>query len=153
MDSLHHSLDTLDADIWPIFDAPAPIAEIGAPVREPVFGEAAAPDIPASVGRMILATYAMMMAGLLIFFTGSLEALMMVIISTIYTTIYFAVPTSFLIAEGRSGGRTMSDFLARGLDSATGHIEGREALLQILLIPAAIIVAILMLGIAATIIL
>lgn len=153
MDSLHYSLDTLDADIWPVFDAPPSASAFPASPRAAIFGEAAAPDIPASVGRMILAAYAMMMAALLLFFTGSVEALMMVVISAIYTAIYLAVPTTFLIAEGRSGGRPMADFLAHGLDTATGHIEGREALLQILLIPAAIIVAILVLGSAAAIIL
>ena len=153
MDSLYHSLDTLDADIWPVFDTPPSAPGFAASARAAIFGEAAAPDIPASVGRMILAAYAMMMAALLLFFTGSVEALMLVVISTLYTVIYLAVPTTFLIAERRSGGRSMADFLAHGLDSATGHIEGREALLQILLIPAAIIVAILMLGTAAAIIL
>lgn len=152
MDSLHSDIDTLDADIWPVFDAPV-VTDAAASIRRIRFGEAAAPDIPASVGRMILAAYAMMMAGLLLFFTGSLEATMMVVISIVYTAIYLAVPAIVLIVERRSGGRTMGDFFARGLDCWTGHIEGREALLQMLLIPAALITAILVIGIAAAIIL
>lgn len=152
MDSLHRDIDALDADIWPVLDFPVG-QSAGAEPRRIRFGEAAAPDIPAEVGRMILLAYAVMMTGLFLLFTGSLEAAMMVVISILYTAIYLAVPTIFLRMEGRSGRIPMSDFLARGLDCWTGHIEGREALLQILLIPAALIAAILVIGIAAAIIL
>ncbi|WP_133175413.1 hypothetical protein [Sphingomonas oleivorans] len=112
-------------------------------------GEAAAADMPAAIGYMILAVYGLMMAALVAFFTDGVEATMMVAISVIYTAIYFSVPSSFLRVEGRSGQMPLREFLRDGLSTWTGRIGGCEAILQILLIPAAITVALAAIGLLA----
>jgi hypothetical protein len=118
-----------------------------------VQAEAAAPDVPAKIGRLILWVYSVMMLALFLFFGTSIEASMMVIISAAYTAIYFGVPAILIAREGRSGGRSMADFLSGGIELATGHIAGREAAVQMLLIPVAITTAIVVIGTVAAFIL
>jgi hypothetical protein len=122
--------------------------------RQARFGEAAAPDVPAAVGWMIVASFAAVMAAFLLLYTGSRTSTMMVTISIVYTIVYLTVPVIFLRIEPHRGRQIqMADFLEKGLDTWTGHVGGREAIVQFLTIPVCILVAILAIGIAAAIIL
>lgn len=157
MDFSYCDLDAVFADSWPTNgDRSSHGAKGRAEIEKPdtsIRAEAGAPDIPAAVGKMILWSYALMMASLLLFFGTSVEAAMMAIICALYTAIYLGVPAALLVVERRSGGRTLDDFLARGLTTATGPIACAEALAQILLIPAAITAEIVIIGSAAALIL
>ncbi|WP_077147438.1 hypothetical protein [Sphingopyxis sp. KK2] len=157
MDRLQHDLVVSEFGDWSfeLDEGTLPGAPGGrhANQRATAFAEAAAPDIPAEIGRMMLWSYALMMAALFLFFATSVEASMMVVISAGYTAIYLGVPAILIAGEGRSGGRSMADFLSKGLVIATGHIGGREAAAQILLIPVAITIAIIAIGTAARLIL
>jgi len=117
------------------------------PVRAAVMGEAAAPDVPGSVGLMILGVYALIMAAFLVLFARDTEAGLMVAISGVYFTVYLAVPAIFFRTEGRSGDIDLQRFLKDGLDTWTGHVGGHEAIVQILLIPVALAIAITAIGI------
>ncbi|MDH7640497.1 hypothetical protein [Sphingomonas oryzagri] len=118
------------------------------------FGEQAAPDVPAAVGLMLVASFATIMGSFLLLYTGSRFATMMVAISIVYTAIYLSVPTIFLRIDARRGGHVgMAEFLEKGLDTWTGHVGGREAIVQFLTIPVAIAIAVFGIGVAAALIL
>lgn len=119
----------------------------------PMMGEAAAPDIPREVGVMILGAFGAIISAFLLLFTRGLDATMMVVISGLYFAIYLAVPTAFFNTEGRSGQLSLRTFLADGLETWTGHVDGRGALIQILSIPVTIAVAVTGIGTAARIML
>jgi hypothetical protein len=108
------------------------------PVRALVMGEAAAPDVPAAVGWMILGVYTLIMAAFVVFFAHDAEAGLMVAISGVYFTVYLGVPAAFFRTEARSGDIDLKRFLKDGLQTWTGHVEGLEAIVQILLVPVAL---------------
>lgn len=130
-----------DAEIMPI------VRPRDLPVRAAVMGEAAMPDVPAAVGWMIIGAYALIMSSFLLLFARDLEAGLMVAISGVYFTVYLGVPAVFFGTEGRSGDIDLRHFLKDGLNTWTGHVGGHEAIVQILLIPAALLVAITSIGI------
>lgn len=138
MFALHKGFDT---DIMPIVD----VAEL--PDRVVTTGEAAAPDMPAAVGWMILGAYTLIMASFLLLFARDTEAGLMVAISGIYFTVYLGVPAVIFRTEARSGDIDLRHFLKNGLNTWTGHVDGREAIVQILLIPAAVLLAVTAIGI------
>lgn len=116
-------------------------------VRTETMGEAAAPDVPAAVGWMILGVYALIMSSFLLLFARDMEAGLMVAVSGVYFTVYLGVPTVFFRTEARSGDIDLKRFLRDGLQTWTGHVGGFEAIVQMLLIPVALTVAITAIGI------
>ncbi len=91
---------------------------------------------------------ALIYAGLLVIFwaafQGDKEALFMVAISAVYLAAYMGTP--FMLS--RVGGRvdpvqekSLAAFLKEPFETWTGVMSGREAALQILLIPSAILIA------------
>ena len=117
------------------------------PVRAAVMGEAAAPDVPAAVGWMILGVYALIMAVFLTLFARDTEAGLMVAVSGAYFTVYLGVPAAFFRTEARSGDIDLKRFMRDGLNTWTGHVSGIEAIVQILLIPVALTIALTAIGI------
>jgi hypothetical protein len=114
----------------------------------------AAPQIPPMVGWLMLLAYAATMAGFLLFFGGSAFTSFMLAIGFFYLAIYAGVPALFLrmqrpqvSAEARQA--DMARFLARGLETWTGHLSGRQALFQIMAVPAALAIAAFGIGLAA----
>ena len=87
------------------------------------------------------------LAAFWIVFQGHAEALFMVAISGVYLAAYMGTPWMM----SRIGGRvereeekgTFSDFLSTPFETWTGIITGREALLQVLLIPGAVLMAVI----------
>lgn len=82
-------------------------------------------------------------------FQGDADALFMVAISAVYLTSYLGTP--FLLS--RVGGsidpverKSFSRFLDEPFETWTGVITGREALLQVVLIPTAILIAVIGMG-------
>jgi hypothetical protein len=117
------------------------------PIRAAVMGEAAAPDVPAAVGWMILGVYALIMAVFLSLFARDTEAGLMVAVSGVYFTVYLGVPAAFFRTEARSGDIDLKRFLRDGLNTWTGHVSGIEAIVQILLVPVALTIALTAIGI------
>ncbi len=108
------------------------------PRRWPLMGEAAASDVPAGVGVAIVAAYGLMMVGFLTFFAGSADNLLALAVDAVYLAMYLGVPALMFMVEGRSRRVTWFQFLNKGLTTWTGHVEGREAVAQILTIPLTI---------------
>lgn len=130
-----------DIEFMPIVDT------CDLPDRADVMGEAAAPDVPAAVGWMILGAYAMIIASFLLLFARDMEAGLMVAISGVYFTVYLGVPAVVFRTEARSGDVDLRHFLRHGVNTWTGHVDGYEAIVQILLIPSAVLIAITAIGV------
>lgn len=136
------------ADVFPSLNAAL------ATRREPAFGEAAAPDVPVAVGWMLLGSFALIMSGFVLLYTGSRLSTMTVTISIVYTTIYLAVPAIFLRMEPQAKYHvTMAEFIDRGMHTWTGHVRGRDAIIQLLTIPLAVASAVFLIGLEAAVIL
>lgn len=115
--------------------------------RTESLGEAATPDVPAAVGWMILGVYALIMSSFLLLFARDMEAGFMVAVSGVYFIVYLGVPVVFFRTEARSGNVDLKRFLRDGLQTWTGHVGGYEAIVQMLLIPLALTIAVTAIGI------
>ena len=76
-----------------------------------------------------------------------MEAGLMVAVSDLYFTVYLGLPAVFFRTEARSGDVDLKRFLRDGLQTWTGHVGGFEAIVQILLIPVALTIAITAIGV------
>ena len=60
---------------------------------------------------------------------------------------FLAVPRIFLAVEADPAKRpSMAEFNARGIDTCTGHLSGRAALVQILVVPVLLSLPLLIIG-------
>lgn len=108
----------------------------------PHLPERLVPDLPSAVGFMLVGAFAWIIGAYLITFWSDLQALEMVVVDALYTSVYLGVPWLILKMEPRTGPNpTLSAFLDRGLQTFTGHLTGPQALVQILTIPVALAVA------------
>ena len=96
------------------------------------------------VFKSLALIYAALLAVFWLTFQGDEEALFMVAISAVYLAAYMGTP--FLLS--RVGGRVdpesnkkFAAFLREPFETWTGIVTGREAMLQVLLIPMAILIA------------
>jgi hypothetical protein len=112
----------------------------------------AAPDIAPGVGGLIVAAYVSLVLVLFTFFTGSLTAMFAVTVAAGFVAIFFAVPRIFLAVEPKAGRRpSLPEFMEKGVNTLTGHSSGREALLQMLIVPVLLTFGLLAMGIAVAI--
>lgn len=118
-------------------------------VPEPQGGPTpAAPDIAPGVGGLIVAAYVSLVLVLFTFFTGSLTAMFAVTIAAGFVAIFFAIPRIFLAVEPKAGRRpSLPEFLEKGVGTFTGHSGGRDALLQMLIVPVLLTLGLLAMGI------
>jgi hypothetical protein len=146
-----------------VAEASAPTIDLPARIREgrpgcgqtrtdpPAHPELACPDLPPLLGVLIVASYVAILGALFLVFSGSADTVFMIGVCGVYLSVYLSVPAILLRIEGRARPQEhpdFADFLEHGLITWTGHVSGRDALLQILLIPAAVTVAILGIGFA-----
>ena len=112
----------------------------------------AAPDIAPGVGGLIVTAYVGLVLVLLTFFTGSLAALFAVVIAAGFVAIFLAVPRIFFAVEPKAGRRpSLPEFMEKGIDTLTGHSGGRDALLQMLIVPVLLTLGLLVMGIVGKI--
>ncbi len=110
----------------------------------------AAPDVPVAVGKLIVAAYVALIAAFALATAGSRESIFMIAISTLFVVIYFTVPRIMLGQERGQADRPGFDaFMADGMQTLTGHSTGPAALVQMLIVPVSLTLAILAMGIAA----
>ncbi len=104
--------------------------------KKPFRSAAAAPDIPPAVGRFLVASYIMLLTIFAVAFAHSKEALFAIAICAVFMAMYFSVPRIFFAVEPKQGERPNLDvFLAKGLQTYTGHCSGQDALVQMLIVP------------------
>ena len=112
----------------------------------------AAPDVAAGVGGLIVASYAALILTFFAFFAGSLESVVAITVAIGFVAIFFTVPRIFFGLEPAAGRRpALHEFMHRGIDTLTGHSSGRDALVQMLIVPVLLTFGILAMGIAAAI--
>jgi len=108
----------------------------------------AAPDVPAGVGRLIVAAYASLILVFFALFAGSLLALFAITVCAGFVAIFFAVPRIFFAVESDASRRpSLPSFMRRGLATLTGHSSGRDALVQMLIVPVLLTLGLLAIGI------
>ena len=130
----------------------APLAETAAPAPLHVLPTPAAPDVAPGVGGLILTAYLGLLAVFFTLFAGSPAALFAVCVSASFVAIFFTVPRIFFAVEAdRSRRPTLDGFMARGLDTFTGHSSGKDALVQMLIVPILLTLGLLAMGIAGAI--
>ena len=147
-----HSYDSMDvAAVWPTSAsvAPYPIPEIE-PIgqRSEFQATPAAPDVPAAVGGLIVASYAGLIAALAIATVGSGESIFVIVVAALFAVAFFTVPRIFFAIERDSGARaSFDDFLRKGMNTFTGHNSGKAALVQMLIVPVLLTLGVLAIGI------
>ncbi|QUD89391.1 hypothetical protein [Phenylobacterium montanum] len=123
--------------------APAiPVAESLQPAndaRAPVMSEAAAPDLPVTVGVLIAGSYAALLGAFALAFATTAGAAFMIAICAVYLVMYVGAPAVLLRMEPKAGPRPdFADFLERGLVTWTGRVSAGAALAQMLTVPLAV---------------
>jgi hypothetical protein len=134
--------------VWPVLahhrkqesDPQPPILVEAAPFR----AEAATPDVPASIGLMLFAAYLGLIAALAIATSGPGESRMVLVIAGLFVAAFFAVPHYLFAQEPTGGARPdLSQFLATGMRTFTGHCTGGAALVQMFVVPVALTIGML----------
>ena len=152
----HQRLDTaapIPADspvaaVWPTgaiesFTAGPPAEQQDA--AQPFAMTPAMADVPHGVARLIVGSYAALILVFFGLFARSPLALFSIAICAFFVTMYFAIPKLFLAIEAAPGRRpTLGRFMRTGLATLTGRSSGRDALVQMLIVPV-----LLTLGLAA----
>src|SRR5687768_8430864 len=108
----------------------------------------AAPDVPAAVGGFVAASYAALLLVFFAFFAGSPLALFSITICAFFVGIYFAVPRIFFAVEADPSRRpTLSQFWHEGMDTLTGRSSGKDAMIQMMIVPVFLAFGLLAMGI------
>jgi hypothetical protein len=108
----------------------------------------AAPDMPVAAGGLLAATYGALLAAFPLLITHDRSSFFAIAIAAFYLVMFFAIPAIFFRIEGDTSRRPeLSDFLEHGMHTATGHISGKGALAQMLVVPVLLTFAILAMGI------
>lgn len=108
------------------------------------FGE----ELPAAVYGAILAGFALMLAVAWLAFGGALETGLDLVVVTVLCIVFLALPIILHSAARAQMEHTgLRQFLSARIDTATGPVSGREASIEILLIPAALALAAIAIGI------
>lgn len=139
------------AAVWPTSAAiaPFPVPEMEAVSPRASFqATPAAPDVPAAVGGLIAASYAGLIVALAIATVGSAQSIFVIVIVALFVVVFFTVPRIFFSVERDSGVRaSLDDFLRNGIKTFTGHNSGKAALVQMLIVPVMLTLAVLAMGI------
>jgi hypothetical protein len=136
----HGSFDIVDvASLWP-----------NALELEPSIGlSPAAPDVPVAAGGLMIASYAALLGAFPLLIAHDASSGLAIVIGAFYLAMFFAVPFLFFKVEKDASRRPeLSSFLERGMQTATGHISGKGALVQMLVVPVLLTFGVLAMGIA-----
>lgn len=118
----------------------------------PALPTAAAPDVASGVGGLIVACYAALILVFFAFFARSLTALFAITVCAVFVAVFFTVPRIFFALEPNATRRpSLPAFMERGMETMTGHSEGGDALVQMLIVPVLLTLGLLAMGIIGTI--
>ena len=123
----------------------APIAAEASEARP--LPAAAVPDMPKAAGLFVVAAYAALIGAFALTIHGA-RAEFAILIGAFYLTMFFAIPAVFIGVEQDGARRPdLSEFFDRGIDTATGRISGAEALVQMLIVPVLLALAVFAIGV------
>jgi hypothetical protein len=107
----------------------------------------AVPDMPAAAGTFMVVVYAALMGAFALTMAGDGPTSFAILIGAFYLFMFFAVPAVFLGTEQNGARRpSLSEFLETGIETATGPISGAGALVQMLIVPFLLTLAVLAMG-------
>ncbi len=116
----------------------------------PFRSAAAVPDVPAAVGKLLVASYVTLLGTFAVTTAHSPQAMFAIAICTVFLVMYLGVPRVVLGAERGQGSRpSFGIFLRRGLETYTGHCSGKEVLVQMLVVPVVLTLCGLAVGVIA----
>jgi hypothetical protein len=116
----------------------------------PFQSASAVPDIPPALGKMLVTAYVTLLATFAFTMAHSRQALFAIAICAVFLTMYLCVPRIFLGVEPKQGKRpSFGVFLDKGLETYAGHCSGRDALIQMLIVPVLLTVCALAMGVVA----
>ena len=135
----------------PAIKAPSgPFLELVPDAPAPFRPTPAVPDLPTSVGLLIVAIYVALLGAFVITMAGGGELGLSLVICFVYLAMFFAVPKIFLDIEADDSKRpTFQVFMARGIDTYTGWMSGGSALAQMLVVPVALLHGVIAIGIVS----
>lgn len=141
--------------VWPSFEEallnrqPLEAKQERLALAEPVAAPApAAPDVPAAVGGLIVASYVALLTVFFTLFAGSPLAFFSITICAVFVAIFFAVPRIFFAVEADTTRRpSLSEFRYRGIGTLTGRTGAKDALIQMLIVPLFLTGGLLAIGI------
>jgi hypothetical protein len=108
-------------------------------------------DIPTAVGFAVVGAFGAVVLCFMIFFSGSAQSRFVTTVTLCFLIVYFAVPLVLIALQPKSVRRgTWSSFRRNGLYVRTGHVGGKEAMLQILVLPICLFVAAVGMGVIWT---
>ena len=146
-------------DDFDIVEVPDNEPTIGAAVAELELGAArhpqsAVPDMPAAVGRLIVAAYVGLIGVLALTMARNASTAFVIAIDVAFLVAFLSVPAIFLGVE-KDGARRpgLHRFLSDGVETATGRLSGSGALVQMLVVPVLLTLGLLAIGITGLIIL
>lgn len=132
----HEKIELPVAAVWPQDLQAIGETRVEAAGAAPILPTPAAPDVPAAVGKMLVGSYALLVGILFAFMARSPIATFSILIAAGFVAIYFAVPWLFLKVEADKSRRPSFDgFMDRGMDTLTGRTAGKDALVQMLIVP------------------
>lgn len=140
---------------WPVDGriAPAPVPDLAETVQPEIhtMPTPSAADVPASVGGLIVMSYAALIAAFAIATIGSAHSWYMITISALFLVAFFTVPRIFIGMEPKQGLRPDFDrFMAEGMQTLTGHSSGSAALVQMLIVPVSLTLGVLAMAVAVS---
>lgn len=139
---------------WPVTTriAPAPLPE-DLTAGEAFLATPSCPDVPAAAGGLIAAAYVGLIATFAVGMAGSGRSIFALVICGLFLTAFLTVPRIFLAVEPGAGPRpSFERFLNEGMATMTGRSSGRDALVQMLIVPVLLTLGAIAMGIAAAII-
>ncbi len=144
------------AAVWPASAqiAPLPLLDLDEQPAAAGFSPTpAAPDVPNAVGGLIVASYFALIGAFALATVGSARSIFAIAIVLVFAVSFFTVPRIFFGIEPASGRRpSFQAFLYKGMDTLTGHSSGKEALIQMLIVPVLLTLGALAMGITAAIV-
>lgn len=112
----------------------------------------AMPDLPVGAARLLVSAYAGLIAVLFAFFARSPLVTFSLVICAFFVATFFAVARTFLAVEADPAVKpTMDRFLRDGMETLTGPCGGRDALVQMLIVPALLMLGLGAMGVAGTV--
>jgi hypothetical protein len=150
-----HSYMKVDvAAVWPASArvAPPPLPELEESRTSDFAPTPAAPDVPAAVGGLIVASYFALIGAFTVATIGSAQSIFAIAIVLVFAISFFTVPRIFFAIEPPAGRRpSFQAFLHQGMETLTGHCRGRDALIQMLIVPVLLMFGALAMGVSAAI--
>lgn len=137
------------AAVWPTAAVEGMAAPAAAGADEaPFVATPAMADVATGVARLVVATYAALILVFFGLFANSTLAAFSITICAFFVAMFFGVSRLFLAVEAAPGRRpSFGRFMRSGIDTLTGRTGGRDALIQMLIVPVLVTLGLAAMGI------